>query len=218
MKIKALIFDLDGTLIDTIGDIADAINEALRQIGIPLHHSVKEVTYMVGNGAATLMHRALKEYDDEKNFESLSKTYPPLYKEYQNRDSHPYKGMKETLAALKEQGLLLFVCTNKPDELANIIIPKEFGDGLFDGVYGQREGEAVKPDPHIVNYFLNSWGIQKKEAVFVGDSLPDLLTARNAGIKVAMCTYGYGKYTSEFLGQCDYIIDEPKGLLRLLDA
>lgn len=217
MKNKALIFDLDGTLINTIGDISDAINEALKRIGLPLHYEVGEVTFMVGNGADTLMHRALGKYDNEGNFTALSKEYPPLYKDYQNRNSHPYEGMKETLIELKNQGIHLFVCTNKPNELAQIIIPKEFGDGLFDEVYGHKVGEPVKPDPHIVNHFLNSSGIGKKEAVFVGDSLPDLQTARNAGIKVIMCTYGYGKYTDEFLKECDYIINEPKGLLRIIN-
>lgn len=213
-----MIFDLDGTLIDTIGDIADAINEALHRIGVPLHHSVKEVTAMIGNGASKLMHRSLKEYDDEEHYEALAKVYPPLYKEYQDRNSHPFMGLKEVLQEAKDKGILLFVCTNKPDELANIIIPKEFGVGFFDEVYGQRGNEPVKPDPHIVEYFLKTRGIEKKEAIFVGDSLPDLQTARNAGIKVAMCTYGYGKYSDEFLAQCDYIINEPEDLLGVIDA
>lgn len=218
MRTKAMIFDLDGTLIDTLGDIADAINEALSEAGIPLHHEKAAVRKMIGNGAAKLMHRALGEYDNEENFNKLSVIYPVLYKEYQTRDSHPFEGMVETLEKIKGKGVNLFVCSNKPHELAQIIMAQEYGPELFSLVLGHRPGEPVKPDPHLVYEMMDSFGFGKNEAVFVGDSLPDLETARNAGLPIAMCTWGYGEYTDELLSQCDYIIREPKDLLELIDA
>jgi phosphoglycolate phosphatase len=214
---KALIFDLDGTLLDTLPDIAAALNDALKAAGIDRHYTVKDCRAFIGNGVDPLVHRALKEDDTSENFERLKKEYLPRYHAYQGRTTKPFDGLPEVLAELKKRGVLLLVCTNKPDLLAQEILGSRYGDGFFDEIYGARDGEPAKPDPHIVLYFLGKYGLHEEDAIFVGDSLPDAETAENAHIRVCMCRWGYGAYNQGLLDRCDFVIDEPKGLLDIAD-
>lgn len=211
---KALIFDLDGTLLDTITDIRRAINDALEAAGFSYRYSKSDCHSLVGDGADTLLHRALKEEDNEENFLKLKAEYLPRYKAYQGEHTKAFNGIVPTLKYLKNKGLTLCVCTNKPDELAHIILAKFFGEDFFDGIKGLKEGELPKPDPHNVLSFMMRFDLTKDNCVFVGDSLPDLLTAHNAGLPLALCTYGYGFYKPELLSEAKYIITKPKELAR----
>lgn len=211
---KALIFDLDGTLLDTITDIRRAINDALEAAGFPYRYSKSDCHSLVGDGADTLLHRALKEEDNEENFLKLKAEYLPRYKAYQGEHTKAFNGIVPTLKYLKNKGIILCVCTNKPDELAHIILAKFFGEDFFDGIKGLKEGELPKPDPHNVLSFMMRFDLASDNCVFVGDSLPDLLTAHNAGLPLALCTYGYGFYKPELLNEAKYIITKPKELAR----
>ena len=212
---KALFFDLDGTLLDTITDIREAINDALKAAGFPFSYSKKECHSLVGNGADVLVHKALQNMDTPDNFAKLKAEYMPRYKAYQSRHTKPFNGLPTVLKYLQNKGIDLLVCSNKPDELAKKIISLNYGDSLFKEVRGQLEGEAPKPDPHIPLEFLAKYGYKKEEVLFVGDSLPDLLTANNAGLSLAICTWGYGFYKPEFLSEAKYIINKPKDLASL---
>lgn len=200
---------------DTITDIREAINDALEAAGFPFSYSKKECHTLVGNGAGVLMHKALQSEDTPENFEKLKKEYMPRYEEYQNRHTKPFNGLPTVLAYLKNKGILLFVCSNKPDKLAKAIVTSNYGDSLFVEIRGQREGEKPKPDPHIVLDFLARYSLKKDEVIFVGDSLPDLLTAQNADLPLALCTWGYGSYKPELLQEAAYIIKKPKDLAAL---
>ena len=212
---KVLIFDLDGTLLDTITDIRAAINDSLVATGIPYHYSKSECRSLVGDGADTLIHRALQEYDSPINFSRLKSEYMPRYKEYQGRHTKPFNGIVPTLKYLKNKGLILCVCTNKPDELAHIILAKFFGEDFFDAIYGIKEGEKPKPDPHNVFAMMSRFASSENDTLFIGDSLPDLLTANNAHLSLGLCTWGYGFYKPNLLKEAAYVFNKPKDLAKL---
>jgi len=214
MSTKALFFDLDGTLLDTLSDIRLAINEALQECGYDYAFSKQECRSLIGNGADILVHRALKDHDTPEAFAQLKKAYMPLYAEKQEDHTKLFNGEKATLNFLHQRGIRLFVCSNKPDALCRKVISKFYGEGLFEEVRGIREGDAPKPDPKILNEMIIRAGIDKKEAVFVGDSLPDLLTAQNAKLPLCLCLWGYGFYKPEFLKEATFVIKKPKELAQ----
>lgn len=213
---QTFIFDLDGTLLQTLPDIRRAINEALKRCGYDYAFSLKEARALIGNGADMLVKRALKEKgDDIEAFAQLKAAYMPLYRDYQNLHAKPFNGMKEVLTFLKERGLQLFVATNKPNALAKFIVEDHFGKGLFTAIEGHEEGEPVKPDPLIVNRFVEKYGIDKSKTLFIGDSYVDVDTAQNAGVKSCLVTWGYGFYKKALLERADYVISKPKQLAAL---
>lgn len=214
--IQNLIFDLDGTLLDTITDIRRAINDALKVCGIPLSYSKKETRSLIGDGADNLVHRALGPYDTERNFAAVKAAYLPRYGEYQEVHTKPFNGIVPTLEYLKNRGISLFVCTNKPDAYAQIIVKKFFGDSLFVAIRGLREGEAPKPNPAIVQSFFEAYHLDPKETLFVGDSVTDLHTAQNAGLPLALCLYGYGFYKKGLKEEAAYLVLKPKDLARIV--
>ena len=212
---KLLIFDLDGTLLDTITDIRSAINDSLKEMNIPFVYSKKDCHSLVGDGADNLVHRALKEYDNEENFKHLKSLYMPRYKEYQGLHTKPYNGIKPTLEYLKNKSFILCVCTNKPDELAHLVLAKFFGNNFFDDIRGIKENEKPKPDPHNVIALMNKYSSSNVETLFIGDSLPDLLTANNANIELGLCTWGYGFYKPQLLNEAKYVFHKAKELAIL---
>lgn len=213
--VKNLIFDLDGTLLDTITDIKDAINDALKAADFPYRYDKDGCRFLIGDGADNLVHRALKELDNPENFAKLKKEYMPRYKEYQNRHTKPFNGIMESLKYLKNHGISLFVCTNKPDAYAQIIVSRFF-PSLFEAVRGLREGEEPKPNPAIVNYFVDSFRLEKKETFFVGDSITDLKTAFNSGLPLALCLWGYGFYEGTLLKEAKMLLAKPKDLEKII--
>ena len=113
---------------------------------------------------------------------------------------------------MKQKGARLFVCTNKPDSFAKRIVEKMYGPSFFEEVCGQIEGLPVKPDPRIPNYLLEKYHLNKEETLFVGDSKTDVQTGINAGLKIALCLWGYGFYTPDLLEKTDFLFHSPKEL------
>jgi phosphoglycolate phosphatase len=158
----------------------------------------------------------LKDNDTPEAFLALKKAYMPLYQAYQEDHTKPFNGMEPTLRFLAGRGKKLFVCSNKPDALAKTIVEKFYGKDLFLEIRGHQEGEPVKPDPLIVNSLVEKYAIDKKDALFVGDSLPDLLTAQNAGLPLCLCLWGYGFYKPELLQEAAYVIKKPKEIVSIV--
>ena len=217
MRYRSLFFDLDGTLLDTIEDIAFAINEALRQTGFPGHFDRDSAKALIGDGADMLVRRALKEKgEDLQAFRTLKTAYMPLYRDHQKDHAHPFEGMMETLMSLRKNGISLFVVTNKPDHLAKAVVEEKIGKGIFYEILGIKEGEKVKPDPYLVNRIVKEKGLDKRECLYVGDSHVDVETAKNAKMDSCLCLWGYGNYALPFVQEATYSINSPKELLSVV--
>ena len=187
---KVAIFDLDGTLLDTLKDLADACNFALRSYGFP-EHQIEEYKYFLGNGAYKLIERALPI--GKKDAETICKVLGEFKKYYEKHKSDftkPYDGIEELLIALKKAGIKTAVVSNKPHEFAIEIVERYFAKS-FDIVFGKREGYLAKPDPTTVIETLNYFECKKEEAIYIGDSDVDMFTGKNAGIFSIGVAWGF---------------------------
>ena len=187
---KVAIFDLDGTLLDTLKDLADACNFALRSYGFP-EHQIEEYKYFLGNGAYKLIERALPI--GKKDAETIGKVLGEFKKYYEKHKSDftkPYDGIEDLLIALKEAGIKTAVVSNKPHEFAVEIVERYFAKS-FDIVFGKREGYLAKPDPTTVIETLNYFKCKKEEAVYIGDSDVDMFTGKNAGLFSIGVAWGF---------------------------
>lgn len=192
MKYKLVIFDLDGTLLNTIADLSEAVNHALRMRGLPLH-SLEEITKMVGHGVRNLIMQALPAelHDDTSTVDAVLTDFTDYYFAHIDGYTQPYPGIPELITALHSHGVLLAVASNKFQAGTEYLI-KEFFPGIpFVAVLGNRPGFPLKPDPEIVGEVLRKAGITKEEAIMVGDSPTDMRTAANGGIMGIAVGWGY---------------------------
>lgn len=184
---KLAIFDLDGTILNTIEDLTDSTNAILRQFGYP-ERTLPEVQSFVGNGIHKLIERAVPE--GAENVEEVFTAFQPYYREHSAIRTRPYDGIPELLDALHEAGIRLAVVSNKADAAVQILCEKYF-PGTFDAVYGERQGIARKPAPDSVNAVLAELGIAREQAVYIGDSDVDVQTAKNAGMDCIGVAWGF---------------------------
>lgn len=213
---KLVIFDLDGTLIDTIADLAFSTNYALKACGFPTHET-DEYRFFVGNGIRKLFERALPEdARTEENILRIRDLFLPHYDLHNIDQSTPYPGMPELLERLQEAGYLLAVASNKHQSATEKIIPALFPQIHFHPVFGQREGIPVKPDPAIVKNILQITGINREETLYVGDSGVDMQTARNAGVTVCGVTWGFRPRNELQSYAPNYFADTPNDIYLAL--
>lgn len=188
---KLVIFDLDGTLLNSIADLAQSTNHALRANGFP-EHEVEEYRFFVGNGINKLFERALPDGNkDEGHIQLIRRSFLEFYDKHKCDFTTPYPGIPELLHHLAEAGVKLAVASNKYDKATKELIAHFFGSALFSVVLGQREGVPTKPDPQIVSDILASCGFGKSDVLYVGDSGVDMMTARNAGVEACGVTWGF---------------------------
>ena len=188
---KLVIFDLDGTLLNTIEDLGNAANYALSLNGYPTH-SLASYPFFVGNGVRNLIRKALP--DDMRTdsiIESLLKDCKEYYNEHNTDCTKPYDGIEELLRNLQDNGVKIAVASNKYQQATEKIIAHYFGDIDFVAVYGQREGVNVKPDPSVVFSILSDAKVPKSEVLYVGDSGVDMETARRACVDSVGVTWGF---------------------------
>ena len=188
---KLVIFDLDGTLLDTIADLAESANHALKQLGYPTR-DVEKIRTFVGNGVNKLLFRALpNEEKTEENMMRMRTHFVPYYDAHNADLSAPYPGIVALLEELQAKGLRMAVASNKYQEATVKLVKHYFPMIDFVEVLGQREGINVKPDPTIVFDILKKAGVSKEETLYVGDSGVDMQTAINAGVDAIGVTWGF---------------------------
>ncbi len=212
MKYEAFIFDLDGTLTDTLGDLADSVNYALREFGFP-ERTTEEVKSFVGNGVRRLIYSSVPENTDEETFENCLAVFKEYYKNHSLIETKPYDGIISMLETLKKQGIKTAVVTNKMHEAAEKIVRIFFGD-LIDLTLGQIDGIAQKPQPDGIYSVLEKLGVSKEKAVYVGDSEVDCITAKNAGVPCIGVTWGFRNKSVLLENGADYIADTPEEIIE----
>jgi phosphoglycolate phosphatase len=214
-----IIFDLDGTLINTISDLGQACNHALAACGFPTH-KIEDYPRLVGNGVNKLIERALPEEDrNEATVLRLREYFVPFYDAHNCDFTRPYDGIPELLLALKEQGHLLAVASNKYQAATEKIVAQLF-PGIFDVVLGERVGVERKPNPQIVYDIHSTLNTQLStlNCLYIGDSLVDAETARAAGATLVLCTWGFGTREQMESAHLDYLVDHPLEVLEALEA
>ena len=214
---KLVIFDLDGTLLNTIADLAHSTNYALNKLGYPTH-DIEKYNFMVGNGINKLFERALPEGEKtEENVLRVRKEFIPYYDVHNADDSRPYPGISELLSYLQSEGIQLAVASNKYQAATEKLIAYYFPKIRFTAVFGQREGVNVKPDPTIVDDILSIAKTDRKDVLYVGDSGVDMQTAINAGVTSCGVTWGFRPRTELEEFHPDYIADKAEEILKRIN-
>ena len=210
MKYKAVLFDMDGTLLDTLADMAAAVNHILSVHGYPLR-TVEEVRAFVGNGARKLMERALPPDVTGDAFEALLEEYRQWYEAHACVKTAPYPGIPAVLAALHRAGVRCAVVSNKPDGAT-----RELAARFFPGLpaFGQQDGIPAKPAPDMVYHALAELGVEASAAAYVGDSEVDVALARNAKLPLIAVSWGFrGREALEEAGAA-LVVDDAATLLE----
>lgn len=210
-----IIFDLDGTLINTIDDLGQACNHALAACGFPTH-KIEDYPRLVGNGINRLIERALpEEHRNEQTVLRLREYFVPFYDEHNCDLTRPYDGIPELLHTLKAKGHYLAVASNKYQAATEKIVAQLFPD-TFDVVLGERDGVARKPHPQIVYDILLDRS-DKSETLYIGDSLVDAETAQAAGVKLILCTWGFCTEEQLMTANPDYMVHHPAEILPIIE-
>ncbi len=189
MLYQAAIFDMDGTILDTLEDIRAGVNAALRWAGYP-ERTLQEVRSFVGNGAWKLVRRAVPAEISDGEARRVLDWYRPYYEANSQICTAPYPGISEALSALRRAGMRLAVVSNKPHSTTEKLAAHYF-PGVFDAVIGAEDGVAVKPAPDMLRSAMALLGVTEAEAVYIGDSEVDIATAKNAGLPCVSVTWGF---------------------------
>lgn len=213
--LKLVIFDLDGTLVNSLADLADAGNYALGKFGFPAHET-EEYRYFVGSGVPELIRRALpNELATQENVEKLKPVFNEYYHGHYADKTKPYDGIKELLSALRKKGIKLAVASNKPDEFTKAIVEEFFGD-TFDIIQGKTDGVEKKPAPDILNKIITELGADKNDVLMVGDSDIDILTAENAAVRSTGCVWGFRTKAELVSAGAVYIAYKPADIEKFI--
>ncbi len=219
MNIKAAIFDLDGTLLDTLPDLADAMNWTLTQEGYPAcdiaHHRGA-----IGRGTREYVKGCLplEVKDDEALLNRATERMRAHYGENWNHKTRPYHGIIALLDDLTQRGILRCVVTNKMHTVAVALIQRWFGAYGFDPVYGDRPGKPPKPDPTVALEAAAELGVVPSEVVFIGDSKYDMLTAQHAGMHGIGVTWGYGTRAELIESGAAFLADTPADVIAHIQS
>jgi phosphoglycolate phosphatase len=213
---QLVIFDLDGTLLNTIADLAQSTNHALRKLGFPTHEAAA-YNFMIGNGINKLFERALPER--EKTMENILRIraeFIPYYDEYNADKTLPYPGIVELLHTLQECGRMIGVASNKYHTATLKLISHYFPEINFIAVFGQREDIAPKPNPAIVYDIMEIAKVPKDKVLYVGDSGVDMQTAKNSGVTSCGVTWGFRPRRELEDFHPDFIVDKTEEILELI--
>ena len=211
MTVGAILFDLDGTLLDTLDDLTDSVNHVLGVFGYP-PRSREYVRQAVGNGVRNLIVRSLPEGENAARVDECLNVFRSHYSKNLDNKTTPYPGVMDMLRAAKEGGILAGVVSNKYDGAVSALCEKHFGD-LVQVAIGERPGMGRKPKPDSALYAMELLGAGPEHTVYVGDSDVDVETARNAGLKCVAVSWGFRPRESLVAAGADAVVDEVSALL-----
>ncbi len=212
--IDTIIFDLDGTLLNTLEDLRDSVNYALEKQGFPLR-SLAEIRSFVGNGIRLLVERAVPSNIDSETFDVCFKDFCDYYKIHMEDKTAPYEGVIDMLKAVKKAGFKTAIVTNKVDFAAQDLCKRMFGETI-DLVVGSVDGRPNKPAPDGVYFALDELGSKLENTVFVGDADTDIITANNAGLPSIGVLWGFRDREIIEKEGAKYIVESVKDLEKLL--
>lgn len=215
MRYKTVIFDLDGTLLNTLEDLAAATNYALAQHGLPLR-TTEEVRWFVGNGIRKLIERAVPEDTPQAEQDAVYAAFNEYYKLHCNDNTQAYDGVMELLAALRKAGCKTAIVSNKADYGVQELTKQYFADKL-DAACGERSGIAKKPAPDMLFAVMQRLAAEKETTVYVGDSDTDLETARNAGVECIGACWGFRGREFLLAHGAKLLAEAPLDVLRILE-
>jgi phosphoglycolate phosphatase len=211
---KGIIFDLDGTLFDTVGDIADSMNEVLNKYGLPVH-TVAAYKIFVGEGVTNLVKRAVSDIEDEDiSLSQIETEYKTDYLKRQVDKTNPYDGMSELLLNLTERGIKKAVFSNKPHDATLEVMACYFPDTVFNAIIGQRPGYPIKPDPSGALEILESKDLPCDEVLYIGDTGTE--TAKAAGLKDIGVIWGLREKAELVENGAEIIIEHPLEIVKFL--
>lgn len=213
--LKLCIFDLDGTLLNTLVDLANSTNHALERHGFPLR-TLDEYRVFVSDGLPKLIQRALGENYTPEVAQLLIADFNDYYRQHYRDNTNFYPGILAMLQELCSRGVNLAVVSNKPEDFLQMVIATMFPPHTFILAVGQNSHFALKPDPAALLYVLQTLGIRSEEAIYVGDSGVDILTAHNAGIKVIGVSWGFRDRSLLEAAGADYIVSHPLEILNIV--
>lgn len=213
---RAVIFDLDGTLLDTLEDLADSMNNVLAQMGLP-GHDLERYKFFVGDGVEMLVRRALPV--THRDDATVARSVSAMRQEYGRRwalKTRPYEGVPELLDGLRERGLKTAILSNKPDDFAKMTVERLLPHGRFDLVLGERPGTARKPDPAGALEVAERLGLPPEAFLYVGDTGTDMRTAVAASMFPVGALWGFRPASELVASGAKVLIHEPSELLKLL--
>lgn len=214
MSVNAVLFDLDGTLLDTLTDIYLTVNQVFELNGYPAR-TKDEVRLATGHGAAYLLRSLLPQDVPDEEASRILEEYKPLLKKNQNNNTRPYPGIQDLLKKLKTKGITSAVISNKPDEVARGLIDIYFKDEIS-ACLGDKPGIPRKPNPKGAEIILKQIGKTPGEAIYVGDSQTDIETAKNLGVPSVGVTWGFRDFDVLKTSGADFIINKPDELIEVI--
>lgn len=214
MKYELAIFDMDGTILDTLEDLKDTLNYALSKNHYP-EHSLDDVRRFVGNGIPKLIERGVPKGTDAESIVRVHKDFMDYYKVHCADKTKPYAGIEELIAELRNAGCKTAVVSNKADVAVQELC-KQYFEGLFDYAVGDREGIRKKPAPDSVNEVLNYLKVERSNAVYIGDSEVDIATADNSGLDSIIVSWGFREVPFLKEQGAKVIVDKPEKVAELI--
>jgi phosphoglycolate phosphatase len=215
MTHNAVIFDLDGTLINSLEDLADSTNEVLTKYGFT-NHSIEAYKKFIGNGMRQLVKNSVPKNTEESLIDTILQDLKSIYNKNFTNKTHPYENVHSMLEKLKELGIKMAVCSNKPDSLTNEIVEEIIGKDYFGVIFGEREGIPRKPDPTSLLEASRHLEVEPEKIIYLGDSGGDMICANKAGMFAIGALWGFREEKELVEGGAQILLSEPMELLEYI--